>query len=212
MAQQAENKENEKEQMAAKLLYQLYQQSPLVFRNRTQNMLSKYREEIMKWGDNNDDNDNQITQEQFVSYLDGKMSSILAKVVFGMIYSAKDDNKKEEDKKNNAIKKISRVDVVKFAQGYKSRKHVRAVTVKDANWVLSTIKKTDFAQIDKNEDFKIDIDEFKNYFKPMGLSNDRIKTIFKVIDKDNDGIISLIEYNKWRSKQKALDLQSTLNQ
>eukprot|EP01084_Bolivina_argentea_P095758 172139_1 len=99
MAQQAEEKKQQddksKEQIAAQLLYQLYAQSPLVFRNRAQNMLSKYKENIMKWGDNDNNDNNKIKQEQFVKYLDGKMSGILAKVVFGMIYSAKDDKQRE---------------------------------------------------------------------------------------------------------------------
>eukprot|EP01083_Nonionella_stella_P046139 123544_1 len=186
MAEEAKEDAAAKEQVAAKLLYQLYQQSPLIFRNRTQNILSKYKQDIMKWGAK-DDATLQITEEQFVQYLDGKMSHILAKVVFGMIYSAKDDSQKEDDKKNKAIKTISRVDVVRFAQGYKSKKHVRAVTVKDANWVLATIQKTDFAEIDKKEEYKIDINQFSKYFKAMGLSQQRIQQIFDEIDVQKKG-------------------------
>merc|ERR1719204_2728732 len=126
MAQAEEKDDGSKEQIAAQLLLQLYHQSPLVFRNRTQAILAKYKEDIMKWGDHNlsVNGDNQITEQQFVEYLDGKMSPILAKVVFGMIYSAKPDDKKEADKKTHATKKVSRVEVVRFAQGYKAKAHV----------------------------------------------------------------------------------------
>eukprot|EP01083_Nonionella_stella_P158165 514466_1 len=208
---QAKDENAAKEQVALRLLLEIYQQSPLIFRHRAQNIMSKYKEDIMKWGEHDVHQKNEITEEQFLSYLEGKQSAALSKVIFVMIYSGRDGAKKEADKKARASRTVSRLDVIKFAQGFKSKKHVRACTVKDANWVLTTIRRTDFAAIDKKEDFKIDIDAFTEYFKPMGLSNERIKQIFDEIDAAKKGSISVVQYNKWRSHQKASDLLTTLN-
>mmetsp|Transcript_14367 Transcript_14367/g.21705 ORF Transcript_14367/g.21705 Transcript_14367/m.21705 type:complete len:218 (+) Transcript_14367:365-1018(+) len=201
----------EKEQAAANLLWTLYQKSPLKFRNNIQNMLAKRNvsQDIMKWGDQsgNDSADIWITKDEFVQYLDGKLAHVLAEVVFAMIYAARDADKKESEKE----KKISRVNVLKFVEGHKSKKHVRMVTAQDANWVLSTIQKTNFADIAKDAEFKIDFAKFEEYFKPVGISQERIRSIFDEIDHKKQGYITVVAYTKWRSHQKADDLLLTLN-
>ena len=189
----------------------MWKESPLAFRSAMQSILSKFKEDIMKWGDQTDTADNLLTEQMFVGFLDGKMSPLLAKVVFGMIYSAKDDAKKEADKKAHATKKVSRVEVVRFAQGYKAKAHVRRVTEKDALWVLQHLQKTNFAQIDKNEHYKITKEDFAEYFKPMGLSQARVQQVFEEIDEKKQGSITVVAYNKWRSRQKPQTLRKTLN-
>merc|ERR1712154_386899 len=199
------NNDDEKEDAAAQQLLFLYKQSPLKFRNTMMKMLGKHKEDIMKWGDKTANGNNQITEEQMVQYLsiDNKMSPILVKVIFNMIYSAKSDIKKQIVKQKHATKTISRVEVVRFAQGVKKKRHVRQVTVQDANWVLDKIQSTHFAQIEKNDENKINMDGFKKKFLPMGISDERIKQIFDEIDTNGTGKISVVQYRKWQSNKKA---------
>merc|ERR1712228_882404 len=211
--QQNGDNDDEKEDAAAQQLLYLYKQSPLKFRNTMMKMLGKHRQDIMKWGDKNEDGSNQITEDQMVQYLsiDNKMSPILAKVIFAMIYSAKSDIKKQIAKQKNAKKTISRVEVVSFAQGVKKKRHVRQVTAQDANWVLDKIQSTHFAEIEKNDENKINMDGFKKKFLPMGISDERIKQIFDEIDTSGTGKISVVQYRKWQSNKKANELLVTLN-
>ena len=194
---------------AIEILKKLYIASPLAFRSRLQNMLKPHKEAIMKWGEEND-SDNQITKEQLVEFLDGKMSKLLVEIVFTMIYGAKDADKKVQ---KGEAEKISRVEFLRFANGYRTKKHVRAVTVKDAGWVLGKLQQTTFADIDKTDEMSIDLKKFTDYLvsQNIELSEERIADIFNEIDKKKTGKISVVCYEKWRSKQQAADLVNTLN-
>ena len=73
------------------------------------------------------------------------------------------------------------------------------------------LQKTNFAEIDKNENYKITKEDFAEYFKPMGLSQERIQQVFEEIDEKKQGSITVVAYNKWRSQQKPQNLLKTLN-
>eukprot|EP00483_Globobulimina_turgida_P002112 UN02114 len=178
---------------------------PLMFRLRVQRMMKKYINDMSEWGD-----ETELTEQQFIDKMDGKVSAPIVQICFRMICEAKDLN---PDAKAKA--KITSDDIIAFAKGKKSHKHVRMVTVHDAGWVLNTIKNTEFHQLDKNKDkeydTKIDINQFQGFFKDVGLSPERTAIIFKEIDKNNTGFISVVAYTKWRANQKEKSLQKILN-
>ena len=209
LEQKNADEEAKKDDNAIKMLVAIYKQSPLAFRSRLQNMLKPHKEAIMKWGEENN-SDNNITKEQLVEFLDGKMSKLLVEIVFTMIYAAKDADKKA---KKGDTETISRVEFLRFANGYRTKKHVRAVTVKDAGWVLGKLQKTTFADIDNNDEMKIDLKKFTDYLisQDIQLSEERIADIFNEIDAKSTGKISVVAYEKWRSKQQADKFVDTLN-
>ena len=119
-------------------------------------------------------------------------------------------------KKKDETEIISRVEINRFAQGYKKKKHVREVTAMDAKWVLEKIQNTNFADIDKESDeMKVDFDKFCQYFidqgKDLGLSQERMRQVFDEIDTKKQGKISVVAYEKWKSQQKAAEFRKTLN-
>eukprot|EP01083_Nonionella_stella_P021791 60337_1 len=100
----------------AQMMQSFYQQHPKLFRKHCSTLLSKHTKCITEWGGTTDRNYH-VTEEQFIRHLNGKISSILAKIVFDMIYSTtKNDAQKKADKRENAQETIRVVDVVQFCQ------------------------------------------------------------------------------------------------
>lgn len=68
-----------------------------------------------------------------------------------------------------------------------------------------------FADLDKDSDGKIVIQDFYDHFEPLGVGRQRISLMFQMLDKNDDKKISIFEYESWRRKQTASDLQTILN-
>lgn len=180
----------------------LYKDQNLKLREKVQNLCKKEKDPIMKWGEEVGSND--ITKEQLVAFLmSDKVSEAFslpfAETTFKMLYGAKDEDKKA---KKGETETISRVELVRFANGYKSKKHVRAVTVADTKWVMGQLQTTTFAEIDQNDEMKIDLKKFTDFLtaKNVALSDERIADIFNQIDIKGTGKISVVAYEKWKSQ------------
>eukprot|EP01084_Bolivina_argentea_P279227 477352_1 len=93
------------------LMQSFYQQHPTLFRKHCSALLSKYRTYITECGGTTITDRNHVTEEQFARYMNGKISSILAKIVFDIIYS-----QTKADQRENAHKTIRVVDVIQFCQ------------------------------------------------------------------------------------------------
>ena len=215
-----------KDDPEAKLL-KLLRFSPLRGRHGMQRHLKQYKELIYNLSskqENDEEASNtqrNINLKQFIEIFDGKVGKDLCSKIFEMIYDGldinqdndkndKDDNKDENDKdENNEC--ISQYDIIKFMDGKKVARHVRTITEKDADWVLQHLKDVQFADLDKDGDGKIVIKDFYDHFEPLGVGKERIALMFQMLDKNDDKKISIFEYESWRRKQTASDLQTILN-
>eukprot|EP01083_Nonionella_stella_P106174 305975_1 len=196
-------------------LIKLSRFSPLRFRHAAQHHLKQYKELIYDLASHDDDGDanakHSITQQRFSEIFDGKIGKDLCKEIFIMIYDGTEQTEKDDAKQDDNNRSVTQFDIIKFMEGKKVAKHVRAITVKDADWVLQHLKDVQFADLDRDNDGKIVIDDFYAHFCEMGVSKQRVMLMFQMLDKNDDRKISLFEYEGWRRKQTASDLQSILN-
>eukprot|EP01084_Bolivina_argentea_P283053 484670_1 len=89
------------------LLSHIYKEQPLEFRQRCSFKLAKYNQDIItNWR-------NEITELQFINYLNGKISSSLAKIMFKMIYSSEMDSQNNDKIELKRIH-VTKADVIKF--------------------------------------------------------------------------------------------------
>eukprot|EP01083_Nonionella_stella_P249566 862833_1 len=103
MATQTERKSNN-----SALLSQIYEQQPLAFQQRCQKKLGKYKQDIItKWK-------NEITEQQFIQYLNGKISSSLAKIIFQMIYSNPTSQIKPNHINKSKILIVTKANIIQF--------------------------------------------------------------------------------------------------
>ena len=96
-----------------------------------------------------------------------------------------------EDKIEKAKQLFAEKDVNK--DGCLSAEEIKKLCI-DVDWDSTTVPAA-IAAIDSNNDEKITVDEFLQYYK-MKLSNDKeglFKKVFEKIDQDKDGFINLSE-------------------
>ena len=211
---------DKEEDPEAKLL-KLLRFSPLRGRHGIQHYFKKHKELIYNLSskqENDDETSNtqrNVTLKLFIETFDGKVGKTLCEKTFEMIYEGldiEDKNDNDDDNKDNKESKcISQFDIIKFIDGRKVARHVRTITAKDADWVLQHLKDVQFADLDKDSDGKIVIQDFYDHFEPLGVGRERISLMFQMLDKNDDRKISIFEYESWRRKQTASDLQNILN-
>ena len=116
-------------------------------------------------------------------------------VRLALIYEGLNDEKNDDDE---AMKYVTQFDIIQLA------KHVRNVTVKDADWVLQHLQHAQFKDLDNDADFY-------KHSEPLGVSKARILLMFEMLDKNDDHKLSIFEYEAWRQRQTASNLQTILN-
>ena len=127
------------------------------------------------------------------------------------INESNDDDTKDNDN-GTPTQYIKHIELIQYMNDTQNRsKHKRQVTVKDAEWVLNRLHSVDFATIDTKGDYKIDFNEFSNYFGRLGFDENRAHMVFQMLDDKDKKQINLIQFNKWKHKQTSKSLHNVLN-
>eukprot|EP01084_Bolivina_argentea_P024786 46145_1 len=80
---------------------------------------------------------------------------------------------------------------------------------KAENWLFNKLKRTQFKDMDADENLVLDREEFHAFFQFYGMNEKFIPicdAIFDSIDANNDGTVSLIEWFKWQNTFNRKDL------
>eukprot|EP01084_Bolivina_argentea_P121229 214851_1 len=103
---------------------------------------------------------------------------------------------------NNALKLTS---ILRWINEKKRQKDI--IIVKDEEWLFHKLKKTQFTELDNDENFEVEYDEFQTYFDKQGVDTKISSVIFNNIDKNGDGSVSIKEWFQWQQKFKKSHLK-----
>eukprot|EP01084_Bolivina_argentea_P312982 541911_1 len=154
---------------------------------------NKDRFNLLELNKDNDDSDTTMDKQAFVQRFEGSFRPELLEAIFDCI-----------DANDTGI--VSNAALLSYTNN-KPIHPRHATTQINSKWLFTTIKQMNFGQLSNHEN-KVTLEEMKTHFADKKVSDEIVELVFKEIDSDEKGYISMKDFFQWRERFDASKLRT----